>query len=122
MSDDLSRLAHESFCYLTTTGRVTGKHHTIEIWFAARGRTLYMLAGNHDSDWIKNIRAEPSVRVRIGERVFSGRGRVLDPGGDEATQARLLVGPKYGEWRPGQLQTGWTWTALPVAIDLDSAE
>ena len=27
-------LAGETYCYLTTTGRVTGKPHTIEIWFA----------------------------------------------------------------------------------------
>lgn len=118
MPQDLSSLAHESFCYLTTIGRVTGKQHTIEIWFALDGATLYMLAGNHDSDWIKNIRAAPAVRVRISDRVFEGRGRVLDPISDEATRARLLVGPKYGEWRPGQPKTGWTWTALPVAIEL----
>ena len=26
-------LAGESYCYLTTRGRVTGQPHTIEIWF-----------------------------------------------------------------------------------------
>jgi hypothetical protein len=33
----------EAFCYLTTTGRRTGRAHTIEIWFAldlARTRTV----------------------------------------------------------------------------------
>jgi deazaflavin-dependent oxidoreductase (nitroreductase family) len=121
MPEDLSHLAHESFCYLTTIGRVSGKAHEIEIWFALDGATLYMLAGNHDSDWIKNIRRNPAVRVRIRDRLFTGRGRVLDPG-DEATRARMLVGPKYGEWQPGQPRTGWTWESLPVAIDLDTAQ
>ncbi len=121
MPQDLSYLVGESFCYLTTIGRVTGKQHTIEIWFALDGATLYMLAGNHDSDWVKNIRRNPAARVQIRDRVFEGRGRVLEPASDEATHARLLVGPKYGEWRPGQPRAGWTWTALPVAIDLQVA-
>jgi hypothetical protein len=33
MDDDAS----QAFCYLTTTGRVSGRPHTIEIWFARRG-------------------------------------------------------------------------------------
>jgi hypothetical protein len=33
-------LAGEQYCYLTTTGRVTAKPHTIEIWFALEGSTL----------------------------------------------------------------------------------
>ena len=42
---DLRALAGEDFCYLTTTGRVTGRPHEIEIWFALDGATLYMLSG-----------------------------------------------------------------------------
>ncbi len=34
MPDDLKTLADEDFCYLTTTGRISGRAHTIEIWFA----------------------------------------------------------------------------------------
>ncbi len=43
-------LAGEQYCYLTTTGRVTGRPHTIEIWFALDGGTLYMLAGGREFD------------------------------------------------------------------------
>ncbi len=45
MNIDLQQFADDDFCYLTTTGRVTARRHTIEIWFALNGRTLYMLAG-----------------------------------------------------------------------------
>jgi hypothetical protein len=41
---NLRTLAGEDFCYLTTTGRVTGRPHTIEIWFALEGGTLYTLS------------------------------------------------------------------------------
>jgi deazaflavin-dependent oxidoreductase (nitroreductase family) len=122
MPEDLSAYASAEFCYLTTTGRVTGKRHEIEIWFALDGATLYMLAGGRaSSDWVKNIQREPAVSVRIGERSFRGRGRVVDEASDEARRARELVGPKYDEWQPGQPLTGWTWESLPVAVDLETA-
>ena len=41
----LSFLAKEDYCYLTTTGRVSGKPRKIEIWFMLQGSTLYMLSG-----------------------------------------------------------------------------
>ena len=65
---DLRGLAEEDFCYLTTTGRVTGRPHEIEIWFALipERRTLYMLSGGGDrSDWVKNLSRDPDVEVRI---------------------------------------------------------
>ena len=49
-----SSLAGEAYCYLTTTGRVTGEPHTIEIWFGMPedGRAVYLLSGGGDrSDW-----------------------------------------------------------------------
>lgn len=118
--DDLQLDADEEYCYLTTTGRVSGRPHEIEIWFALRGSTLYMLAGNHGSDWVKNIQTTPDVTVRIRDRVYAGRGRVVDAGTEEDTRARTLVGPKYREWQPGQPLQGWTWTALAVAVDLQA--
>jgi deazaflavin-dependent oxidoreductase (nitroreductase family) len=116
----LEQYTDEAFCYLTTTGRVSGKDHEIEIWFALDGTTLYMLAGNRErSDWVKNIQRQPAVRVRIRDQVFSAQGRLVDESSAEAIRARELVGPKYDEWQPGQAKTGWTWEALPVAIDLE---
>jgi deazaflavin-dependent oxidoreductase (nitroreductase family) len=118
--EHLGQFADERFCYLTTVGRVSGKPHEIEIWFALEGSTLYMLAGSrYGSDWVKNIQQQPTVRVRIRERIFEGQARVVNEASSEATRARELVGPKYDEWRPGQPQTGWTWSALPVAVDLN---
>ncbi len=35
----------EQFCYLTTTGRKTGRPHTIEIWFGFANDTFYLLSG-----------------------------------------------------------------------------
>jgi deazaflavin-dependent oxidoreductase (nitroreductase family) len=113
---DLSALANEDFCCLTTTGRVTGRPHTIEIWFAMEDRTLYMLSGGRDrSDWVKNLRRTPEVTVRIAGEHFEGHARVVEEGEEDELARRLLI-EKY-ERRPGSL-SNWRRTALPVAVDL----
>ncbi len=113
-----SRFGAEAFCYITTTGRVTGRPHEIEIWFGTSGATIYMLSGGGTrSDWVKNIAANPEVRVRIGPSKFSGRGRIVTDDAEDA-QARKLLLDKYSPSYSGDL-TDWGRTALPVAIDLE---
>jgi deazaflavin-dependent oxidoreductase (nitroreductase family) len=109
----------DDYCYLTTRGRVTGNEHEIEIWYARHGDTLYLLAGAGDrSDWVRNLRAEPRVTVRIGDVTHAGRGRVVDDP-DEDERARMLVFDKYQPRNRGEL-VSWRVAALPVAIDLQS--
>ena len=111
------RLADQDYCYITTPGRVRGRAHEIEIWFGARGDTIYILAGGREkSDWVKNIRADPRVKVRIGRRPFDGRGRIVGAKREDAL-ARKLVAGKYRPRYSGDLDE-WERTALPVAIDL----
>jgi deazaflavin-dependent oxidoreductase (nitroreductase family) len=112
-------LADQDFCYLTTTGRRTGRPHTIEIWFGARDGALYLLSGGGDrSDWVRNLRTRPEVSVRVGDRTWSARARVVeDP--DEDAAARPLLAAKYQGWRAGQRLSGWARTSLVVALDID---
>jgi deazaflavin-dependent oxidoreductase (nitroreductase family) len=114
---ELGVLAGEDFCYLTTTGRVTGRPHTIEIWFATDGHTLYMLSGGRaGSDWVRNLQRAPEVTVRIADECFEGRARVVEEG-EEDELARSLLIEKY-ESTPGSL-SNWRRTALPIAVDLE---
>ena len=113
------RLADEDFCYLTTTGRKSGKPHEIEIWFGIREGTLYLLSGGGDgADWVKNLRREPAVRVRINSQTTSANARVLRPNTKEDTAARELLDGKYMGWREGRRLSSWARGALPVALDL----
>jgi deazaflavin-dependent oxidoreductase (nitroreductase family) len=119
--DALRSLPPKQFCYLTTTGRVSGKPHTIELWFAAApgDRSLYILAGGgHRSDWVKNIEKDPGVSIRIGDMALDGKGRIVESE-EEKLAARKLVVAKYyhREYNPNG---GWEATALPVAIDLQT--
>src|SRR5919201_1537525 len=111
------RLADEDFACLTTTGRRTGSAHTIEIWFALRDGRVYLLSGGGDrADWVRNIRKNASVRIRIGTRGVAARARLLRYGTREDRTARELLDGKYQGWREGKRLSSWASTALPVAI------
>jgi deazaflavin-dependent oxidoreductase (nitroreductase family) len=116
MPRNLQLFADDDFCYLTTTGRVSGRPHTIEIWFALNGHTLFMLSGSHSSDWVKNLLRAPDVAVRLGESTFAGHARVVEHP-DEDALARRLVVEKY-QPRSSDDLVGWGRTALAVAVDM----
>lgn len=118
VDEPLGQLADEDFCYLTTTGRRSGNPHTIEIWFGARDRTLYLLSGGgRRSDWVRNLEATPHVRVRIAGSEWAALARVVTDG-DEEQLARRLLASKYQGWRDGAPMSGWARTALRVAVDM----
>jgi len=112
-----AELASESFCYLTTTGRVSGDQHTIEIWFALRVTSVYMLSGGRErADWVRNLIAHPQVHVRIGTEEFSGRARTVDEAEEEAWAREALVSKYQGGYGGDLTNSGRT--ALPIAVDL----
>lgn len=113
-------LDRHSVIDLTTQGRVSGRPHTIEIWFAQRNMTVYMLSGGGDrSDWVRNLIHTPAVTVRAGSVHYTGAARlVADPG--EERLARDAVYRKYAARYGGDL-TRWREAALPIAVDLESS-
>jgi deazaflavin-dependent oxidoreductase (nitroreductase family) len=120
VSDKFAPSGDDDFCYLITRGRVTGRPHEIEIWFARDGDTLYLLAGGGDrSDWVRNVRAQSTVTVRVGDVTSAARGRVLEDGTIEDRHARRLVFEKYQSRSGGDLRH-WRDTAVTVAIDVQS--
>jgi deazaflavin-dependent oxidoreductase (nitroreductase family) len=117
----LPSLAKEEYCYLTTTGRVTGKSHEIEIWFGLNNAILYLMSGDGKSDWVKNLLKNPSVAVRIAKHTFSGTARLVK---DEQEQmlARNMLTDKYKEREADGSLSEWAQTALVVGIDFNSSE
>jgi len=115
----LELCAKEQYCYLTTTGRVSGNPHEVEIWFGINNHTLYLLSeGREKSDWVKNLLKTPAVTVRIMKKKFNGMARLVTDGQEE-TMARKMLATKYQQWRVGQKFSHWAQTALVVGIDLD---
>lgn len=114
---DEEELAALDFCYLTTTGRRTGHPHTIEIWFALHEDAVYVLSGGGDaSDWVRNLRANPTVGLRLGDRDMIAKARVVDDPHEDALARRLLM-EKYSGRYAGDLGE-WGKTSLPVVIDV----
>ncbi len=105
--DDALRDA--GYCYITTTGRVTGNPHTVEIWFGIEDTTLFVLAGGrYDADFVKNLRKRSGVSVRIGRRNFDAAARVVESPGEDALARRLLLA-KYAPRYSGDLDD---WAAM----------
>jgi deazaflavin-dependent oxidoreductase (nitroreductase family) len=114
-------VADEDYCYLTTTGRVSGKPRQIEIWFGLDGATVYLLSGGgHRSNWVRNLRRDPAVTVRIAGTTWPGRARIVEDA-DEDERARTLLVDKYTPGYSGNLDD-WRRRSLPVAIDLEESD
>jgi deazaflavin-dependent oxidoreductase (nitroreductase family) len=110
--------AELDYAYLTTTGRVTGRPHEIEIWFALHAGTVYVLSGGGDrSDWVRNLVADPSVTLRIGDDVRATSALVVTDT-EELELARGVLVEKYQPRYSGDLTT-WRARSLPVAITWD---
>jgi len=120
LQDLLSQLSKEEYCYLTTKGRKTGKPHEIEIWFGIVGSTLYLLSGGGDeSDWVKNLRANPEVTVRIGKYIFASDAHIVQDNAEESI-IRPLMAAKYNEWKEGgQELSDWARDALVVGVNIN---
>ena len=86
--------------YLTTTGRRSGAPREIEIWFTEHAGLYYLVAEHGErAHWVRNLRREPSVMVRVGAERFSARARVVDDSALTRTVRRLSEA-KYG-WGDG---------------------
>lgn len=110
-------IASADFCYLTTTGRITGNPHRIEIWFVLSDQTVFLMAGDRDrSDWVRNLMITSDVGLELAGRKRATRARVVDEASEEDALARRLMLQKYTARDGGDLST-WGRTALVVAID-----
>lgn len=118
--NEVATLAGESFCYLTTTGRVSGQPRTIEIWFALHDGRAYLMAGGREkANWVRNLVRDAHVRLRIRDRTFEATARLVFDDEEDELARRLLL-EKYQPGYQGSLQD-WGRTALPVAIELGQA-
>jgi deazaflavin-dependent oxidoreductase (nitroreductase family) len=77
------------FVVLTVTGRRSGRLRERPMRAVRHGDTLYAVAMlGERSDWLRNVRKEPRVRVKVGGRRYSARAReITDPAAREEAQA-----------------------------------
>jgi len=109
-------VANERILHLTTIGRRTGLSREIEIWFVVRHDRFYLFAETGEAAaWVKNIRCNHDVVVRIEGRQLSATARVLDRDTDRNLwdQVAAIADSKYG-WGDG-LPVEITPVPLPAA-------
>ena len=96
-------MSEPEFLYLTTTGRHSGQPREIEIWFTERNGRYYLVAEHGEqTGWVQNLRTDPHVTVRVGERAFPTNARIVDAASDSGLgdDVRVRSEHKYG-WGDG---------------------
>jgi deazaflavin-dependent oxidoreductase (nitroreductase family) len=115
--DGVKAARDEDFCYLTTAGRASGRPHRIEIWFFEHDGRLYLLSGGGDrSDWVRNLRAEPAVRLELAGHAGPASARVVEDPDDPAQEpARTGLREKY---EPGYGSSLARWARESLLVEV----
>ena len=75
---------------LETKGRKTGRLWRNPVGNGLQGDTFWIVAEHgHEAGYVKNIKANPMVRVRVGGRWREGRAQVLEDDDARARQRTL---------------------------------
>ncbi len=91
------------FLYLTTTGHRSGRPHEIEIWYVEHDGHYYIVSEHRErSHWVRNVRQQPNVTIRVTGVTYAGVGRVVDAETepDIAAAVSALMDAKYA-WSDG---------------------
>ena len=127
-------LPPKGFGVLTTTGRRTGKTRRKCVRAIRRGERAYLVSiGGAGAAWLKNIRANPNVHLRIRGGSFVGVARELRHGAEAQDAMAAYCGTvnpfDYAECmmhrngRPTrtkieELHRRWFDSGIPLAVEL----
>ena len=100
---------------LTTTGRKTGKLRTWPLLYLVEGDAYVIVASNSGSlphpSWYLNLRSNPTVSIRLGNRQVSVQARTASP------EERTFFWPKMVELYSGyETYQGRTKRQIPVVL------
>jgi deazaflavin-dependent oxidoreductase (nitroreductase family) len=92
------RFMGNQFMTITTTGRKSGQPRTTPIGYVEAGNYIYAVTkgGPQISNWYKNVQSNPKVTLRIGEKVLTATGEVLQDPSQVRQVLRLFL-----KHRPG---------------------
>ena len=89
----LAKVATYQTLRLTHTGRKSGKRYEVTIWFVVDRDTIY-LNGNMNTQWPRNLLANPHLTMRIGQATFQGKANLVT---ERAARERIfaMIARKY---------------------------
>ena len=105
---------------LETTGRISGRPRVTPVCDGQEGDTFWIVAQRgHDADYVRNIEADPRVRVKGSlkrEGWRAGTAHVLD---DDDPAERVRVLSQGNRWRRLCLQASGAATTSPLTVRID---
>ena len=109
------RLVDNDMLLLSTTGRRSGKAHTVPLLYLRDGADYVVIASwggrDHHPHWYLNLLAEPRATVHIQGRRIPVHARTADPGRRSLLWPRVLAA--YDGYRSYQAKTN---REIPVVI------
>jgi len=95
---------------LTTRGRRTGKTRTVLLQFFRDGANMVIVAANSGRSsrpgWFYNLKATPTVRVQVKDRILQVRAQELTTDEAPAFWPRILrVAPTYARYQQATSRT-----------------
>ena len=106
--------APRSYAVLETTGRRTGLPRHTPVGNGCAGDTFWLVAAHGtQADWVRNLQAQPAVRVKIKDSWRTGTAVVLP---DDDVRARSRTLPHQWDAALGRLMAS---RPLTIRIDLD---
>jgi len=79
--------AGDGIMVITTTGRKSGRKHSIPIGYMRDGDTILTLTGDNPSNWMRNVLANGEATLEIKKEKFSVRGELVT---DESERQRIF--------------------------------
>jgi deazaflavin-dependent oxidoreductase (nitroreductase family) len=80
--------ASDILMVITTTGRKSGKQHSITIGYLRDGDDIITLTGENPSNWFRNVLANGTATLEIKKEKFNVRGELIT---DEAERQRIFA-------------------------------
>ena len=117
LGEELQNVASQRLIHVTTTGRKTGKPHTVELWFAVKDGKVYLSHEGSETDWMKNIRHSDRVSFEIAGKSFTGRARILEDGSEEAWEAEAALYEKYYGKASKEIIEDWFSLSKLIAVE-----
>jgi deazaflavin-dependent oxidoreductase (nitroreductase family) len=109
------RLVDNDMLLLTTTGRKSGKRHTVPLLYLTEGDTVAVIASwggrPHHPEWYLNLVADPEVTIQIDGMKQTMRARTAAPDERAAWWPRAVAA--YDGYREYQSRTD---RLIPVVL------
>jgi deazaflavin-dependent oxidoreductase (nitroreductase family) len=114
-SNKLEPIKNEKLIYLTTFGRKSGKAHTVELWFASHNGRIFLSHEGNFTDWMKNLKSNNRVMVRIGSLKFDANATIASDGEPREIGKRALYEKYYGSASKEKVDD---WFELSTVVEL----